>query len=104
MNPQVITENHHKYAAVEAILVVGDDDSGPVVVELVSATSSEADSGLGQGDKPNDIVQVDDTHLNVRAELGRGSTSRTYSFTYRATDGCGASSETTITVTVQPRR
>jgi hypothetical protein len=104
MNPATITENHHKYAEVEAITVIADDDSGPVTEELVSATSSEPDDGLGKGDKPNDIVQVDLHHFLVRAELGRDSTSRTYSFTYRATDGCGATDEATLTVTVQPRR
>jgi hypothetical protein len=104
MNPSQITENHHKYAAVQAVIVVADDDSGPVVVELVSAMSSEPDTGLGKGDKPNDIVQVDLYDFLVRAELGRDSTSRTYTFTYRATDGCGATAETSVTVTVVPRR
>ena len=104
MNPPSIVENHHKYAAVEVILLVADDDSGAVTVELVSATSSDPDDGLGKGDKPNDIVQVDLTHFLVRAELGRDSTSRTYTFAYRATDGCGAATETTVTLTVQPRR
>ena len=104
MNPPSIVENHHKYAAVEVILLVADDDSGPVTVELVSATSSDPDDGLGKGDKPNDILHVDLTHFLVRAELGRDSTSRTYSFTYRATDGCGVTAETTVTLTVQPRR
>jgi hypothetical protein len=104
MHPSTITENHHRYTEVNAILVVADDDSGPVTVELVSTASSEPDEGLGKGDKPNDIVQVDlDTFL-VRAELGRDSQSRTYSFTYRATDGCGLTDEATLTVTVQPRR
>jgi hypothetical protein len=104
MNPSSIVEKHHKYTAVEAITVVGDDDSGPVIVELLSAVSSEPDDGLGKGDKPNDIVQLDLTHFLVRAELGRDSESRTYTFTYRATDGCGATDETSITVTVLPRR
>jgi endo-1,4-beta-xylanase len=104
MNPSQVTDNHHKYIAVQAIILVADDDSGPVIVELVSATSSESDSGLGKGDKPNDIVQVDLYNFQVRAELGRDSTSRTYTFTYRATDGCNVATETSVTVTVLPRR
>jgi hypothetical protein len=104
VNPATITENHHKYAEVTVLLVVADDDSGPVTVELVSMASSDPDAGLGKGDKPNDIIQVDlDTFL-VRAELGRDSQIRTYTFTYRATDGCGLTDEATLTVTVQPRR
>jgi hypothetical protein len=104
MNPAEITENHHKYAAVQAIILVADDDSGPVVTELVGAVSSEPDSGLGKGDKPNDIMQVGLYEFQVRAELGRDSSTRTYTLTYRATDGCGVASETSVTVTVLARR
>jgi hypothetical protein len=104
MNPPEITENHHKYTAVQAIILVADDDSGPVVIELVGAVSSEPDTGLGKGDKPNDIVQVGLYDFLVRAELGRDSSSRTYTFTYRATDGCGVARETSVMVTVLGRR
>lgn len=102
---QFIARLNPAWAAMTAILVVADDDSGPVTVELVSTGSSDPDEGLGKGDKPNDIIQVDlDTFL-VRAELGKDSQIRTYSFTYRATDGwCGLTDEATLTVTVQPRR
>ena len=103
-NPPEITENHHKYTAVQAIILVADDDSGPVVIELIGAVSSEPDSGLGKGDKPNDIVQVGLYDFLVRAELGRDSSSRSYTFTYRATDGCGVARETSVTVTVLARR
>lgn len=101
--PSTITENNHKYVEITIYTVVGDDDTPPVTVELVGATSSEADQGLGRGDKPNDIVQVDEYHFLVRAEVGKGSAGRTYSFTYRATDGCGATDEYTATVTVEPQ-
>jgi hypothetical protein len=104
MNPAEITENHHKYTAAQAIIVVADDDSGPIVIELIGAVSSEPDSVLGKGDKPNDIVQVGLYDFLVRAELGRNSSSRTYTFTYRATDGCGVARETSMTVTVLARR
>ena len=103
MNPATLIENHHKYAPVEAIILIADDDSGPVTWELVSATSTEPDDGLGQGDKPVDIVPIDRTHFLVRAELGKGSAGRVYTFTYRATDGCGATAETSVAVTVEPR-
>lgn len=104
MNPATIAENNHKYVSVSAVIVSADDDSGPLTFDLVSAVSSEADAGLGQGDKPDDIVQVSFYDFLVRAELGKGTTSRTYTFTYRVTDGCGASAETSVTVTVEPRR
>jgi hypothetical protein len=103
MNPSTITENHHKYVAVQAVVAAADDDSPPTTIE-VTWTSSDPDTGLGKGDKPNDVVQVDLYDFLVRAELGRDGTPRTYTFTYRITDGCGAFDEATMTVAVQPRR
>src|SRR5690606_41834678 len=41
-------------------------DGDEVTVETV--TSSEADSGLGGGDEPNDIVVLDSDSLLLRAE------------------------------------
>ena len=103
MNPSTVTQNNHKYVAVQAVAPSADDDSPPWTIE-VTWTSSDPDVGLGKGDKPNDVVQVDLYNFLVRAELGKDGTPRTYTFTYRITDGCGAYDETTMTVTVQPRR
>ena len=103
MNPSTITENNHKYVAVEAVAPAADDNSPPWTT-TVSWTSSDPDAGLGKGDKPNDVVQVDLYNFLVRAELGKDGTPRIYTFTYRITDGCGLYDEAEMTVTVQPRR
>ena len=106
MSPASIVEDHHRYVAVHGVIPSADDDSPPWTF-TVGVASSEADEGLGKGDKPNDIVQVDPANIYdflVRAELGKNSTSRTYTFTYTITDGCGASASTSATVTVTPRR
>jgi hypothetical protein len=108
-----VAEEHHKYIDVAVFALIGDDDSPPMTLEVVSATSSEADDGLGRGDKPNDIVLLDPAiatdgsrvfHFLLRAEVGKGTDSRTYSITLRATDGCGASAESTALIVVQSQR
>lgn len=104
MNPATIIENNHKYVPVSAVIVSADDDSGPLTYDLVSAVSSDPDDGMGQGDKPDDVVQVSFYDFLVRAELGKGASSRSYTFTYRITDGCGVSAATSVTVTVEARR
>ncbi|HJR92982.1 MAG TPA: ExeM/NucH family extracellular endonuclease [Acidimicrobiia bacterium] len=59
--PSVLWPPNHKYRVVEL-------DADGATVEIQSATSSEADSGLGEDDLPNDIVLVDDDTLQLRAE------------------------------------
>ena len=60
-SPDSLWPPNHKYRAVEL-----SADGDQVTVETV--TSSEADSGLGGGDEPNDIVVVDSDSLLLRAE------------------------------------
>ncbi|NJD58053.1 MAG: DUF5011 domain-containing protein [Anaerolineae bacterium] len=63
-------------------------------------TSNEPDNGLGDGDKPNDIVILDTYTLLLRAErsgLGQG---RVYTITYQVTDACGNSTLASVTVRV----
>lgn len=66
-------------------------------MELVSIISSEADSGLGLDDLPNDIVIVDDTHFQLRAERF-SKAGRVYTITYMAFDPYG--NETVVSVEV----
>ena len=51
----------------------------------ISATSSEADSGLGDDDVPNDIV-ITDGELQLRAER-YAKAGRTYTISALVTDG-----------------
>lgn len=83
-----------------------DAGSGVVSVVLTSATSSEPDEGLGDGDFPNDIqgftVGTNDTTGQVRAERSGLGTGRTYSLTYSATDAAGNTSTCSAAIAVVP--
>ncbi|HYJ56595.1 MAG TPA: right-handed parallel beta-helix repeat-containing protein [Mycobacterium sp.] len=92
---------NHELSAV-TVAISASDDSGSVTVTLVSATSSQADSGLGRKDQPNDI-QGWDTGTDDRAGLLRAERfgqRRIYTLTYQATDPTGntATCQTTVTV------
>jgi parallel beta-helix repeat protein len=82
--------------------ISASDNSGSVVVTLVSVTSSQADSGLDKQDVPNDVqgwvTGTDDRSGYLRAE--RFGTTRTYTLTYRAADPSGNRARCRTTVTV----
>jgi predicted extracellular nuclease len=99
-SPNVLWPPNHKYVTVNITANVADDDDPQPVVELISATSSESDDGLGDGDTENDIQSVDGFTINLRAERGDKKAGRTYTLTYRATDGCGNSVDAQATVIV----
>jgi hypothetical protein len=98
VSPETLWPPNQKYRDVE-VTIVASDDSGSVMVELVSAVSSEADSGLGDGDLPDDIVVIDDTHFELRAER-YSLAGRTYTLTYRAYDAAGNETFASVEVVV----
>jgi hypothetical protein len=67
---------------------------------VLTASSSEPDSGLGDGDVPNDIVVVDLTHILLRAERSGRGTGRIYTLTVICTDAAGNRTTKTATVMV----
>ena len=78
--PNRLWPPNHKYRTVRV------SETGGATVEILSVTSSEADSGLGSDDKPNDIVIVSANKVKLRAE--RFSTDgRTYTISVKVTDG-----------------
>jgi hypothetical protein len=81
------------------ITVAADADPNPVI-SLVSVTSNEPDNGIEDGDKPNDIVIVDEFNFKLRAERCGTCTGRIYTITYQVIDACGNSTITSATVTV----
>jgi hypothetical protein len=93
---------NHKLVPISVDVSVSDAESGPAGFTLVSVTSSQADSGLGTGDVPNDIqawdVATADTSGRLRAE--RFSRARTYTLTYEGRDveGNTAICEATVSV------
>lgn len=80
-----------------------DEQSGPGLIELVSVTSSEPDSGLDPDDQAGDILKFDvgtaDTEGVLRAEAF--TKDRVYTLTYRGTDAAGNASICKTTVTVE---
>ena len=67
-------------------LSAGDGTGTSYEVDAVDGVSSEADSGLGRFDRPNDIVIDDDGDLRVRAEVF-GCPFRTYTIDTSASGG-----------------
>lgn len=85
---------NHKLVAVSFLVSATDALSGASgTVTLVSATSSEPDNGLGDGDQPNDLqgwtVGSADVSGFVRAERSGRGAGRVYSFRYETHDAAG---------------
>lgn len=100
VTPDVLWPPNHKMVDVEATVTASDSAGSAPTVTLVGVVSNEPDNGLGDGDTPNDIVIVDNTHVQLRAERAGGGSGRVYTITYTATDNCGNTTEVEATVTV----
>jgi hypothetical protein len=96
----VLWPPNHKYVTVQATLAPSDDADPNPAITLLSVTSDEPDSGTGSGDKPNDIVIVDDDTFKLRAERAGNGDGRIYTITYQVTDACGNSATYSAIVTV----
>jgi hypothetical protein len=96
----------HQLEAVNASVSARDDMSGIDSIVLTSITSSEPDTGLGDGDHPNDIQGAEhdtpDTSFMLRAERAGTASGRTYTITYTATDKAGNKTTTSVT-SIVPR-
>lgn len=69
------------------VFVFGYDNRfAPLHAAITDVVSSEADSGLGRGDRPNDIVVLGERLALLRAER-YSRDGRTYTITVRLTDG-----------------
>ena len=89
---------------VQAEVVDACSPPGSIQPQLVSATSHEPDTGLGDGDTENDIQGADlgtpDGNLQLRAERSGGGSGRVYTVTVRCTDDSGNSATKNVTVSV----
>ena len=99
-SPNELWPANHKYVTVKTTVKASDNADPNPAWKLVSVTSSEPDNGLGDGDTANDIVTVDSTTFQLRAERSGTGTGRIYTITYQATDACGNSTTAATTVTV----
>jgi Tol biopolymer transport system component len=104
VSPARLWPPNHSLAAIAASVQVSDDRDQNPVVELVSITSDEPDSGGGDGDLPNDIqgaaFATDDRSFLLRAERHESGDGRVYTITYRATDQAGNATLATAVVRV----
>lgn len=104
LDQPVLKVPNHKMVTIHATLNYSDEESGIQSVKLDSITSNEPDSGLDNGDQPNDIQNAsfgtEDTSLDLRAERSGTGTGRVYTITYTATDKAGNSTTQIATVTV----
>ena len=102
--PASLKANNSKLATITTTVTVTDNagGSGAAGFTLVSVSSSEADSGVGNRDQPLDIqgwtIGTADTTGQLRQE--RFAASRVYTLTYQGRDNAGntASCQATITV------
>jgi predicted extracellular nuclease len=86
VDPEFMWPPNHKMRDVMTT-ITASDDSGTVTVTLMSVTSSE-DDVTTPGDKADDIVIVDDTTFELRAER-YSNEGRIYTITYEAADPYG---------------
>ncbi len=102
LSPETLWSPNHKLVTITATILTSDQCSIPSVV-LQSIVSSEADSGLGVDDLPNDIqgaaFGTNDQSFEVRAER-YSKDGRKYTVRYQATDSSGNSRQATAQVTV----
>lgn len=104
VSPSVLWPPNHQMVPVTAVVNVTDTNSGPAGFTLTSITSSEADNGLGDGDRPHDIqgfiVGTSRTSGQLRAERSGLGGGRIYTLTYTGRDVAGNSATCAATVTV----
>ncbi len=99
VTPDELWPPNHKYVNVTASVTATDDTDPSPTIQLVSVTSNEPDQAE-PGDKPNDIVILDDFHFQLRAErLGNGN-GRVYTITYSVSDAAGNVTVKSAEVTV----
>jgi predicted extracellular nuclease len=100
VNPAMLWPPNHQYTTVVAMVEALDNFDPNPTITLVSITSNEPDNGLGDGDKPDDIVILDAFTFLLRAERSGLGVGRVYTITYQVTDACGNSTLASVTVSV----
>lgn len=96
---QYLWPPNHKMVPV-VLTVVARDNCGPVKTRIVSATSSQPDSGLDNTDIANDWKIVAPLTINLRSERIPQSAPRIYTITVEAKDMAGNITLGTTTVNV----
>jgi hypothetical protein len=103
LNRYALWPPNHKMADIVATVMVEDICDSMPTFELVGIASNEDDNGLGDGDFSNDIQITGPqpvTEFALRSERMGGGDGRVYSILYRATDACGNTADSLVTVMV----
>lgn len=100
-SPNALAPPNHKMRFVTVSVSASDNCDPLPVSKILSVTSSEADSGTGDGDLPNDIQNINGLTVNLRAERSGSGKGRTYTITVQCMDASGNASTKTTTVTVK---
>ena len=99
MPPSGCTLSPPRHQMVQVATITASDSGSGIASLGVTATSSEADSGVGGGDLPGDIV-ISDGVVHLRAERAPSGKGRTYTIFATATDIAGHATSLTATCTV----
>jgi len=101
-SPSTLFPPNHRYVKVTTTVTASDSVDPSPTITFVSATSNEPDNAPGDadGNTVNDVVKVNDTTFNLRAERSETGTGRIYTITYLATDACGNRQPASTTVRV----
>jgi hypothetical protein len=100
VSPDLLWPPNHKYVNVEVTLNASDNVDPNPAVQLVSVTSNEPDNGVGDGNTTNDIVVLDDYHMNLRSERSGTGDGRYYTINYEVTDASGNATSASTSVFV----
>jgi hypothetical protein len=104
LSPGLLWPPEHSLIEVKAGIHARDTCDPHPSVSLMSVSSSEADHGLGDGDKPDDVqgcdLGTDDRKFMVRAERSESGKGRTYTAEYVAKDASGNSLKAATGVSV----
>jgi hypothetical protein len=98
--PNSLWPPNHQLVTVTVSVTTTDTCSPTVTNQIVSVTSNEPDDGLGDGDMPNDIQNINGLTVQLRAERSGKGSGRIYTITVSGTDASGNTATSTVTVTV----
>jgi hypothetical protein len=96
-SPGTLWPPNNKFIAVTLSAQIADGGSGPAGYQLVSVTTSE---GLASSESRGFTLGTNDTAGELRAARSGSGSGRTYTLTYRASDGAGNTATCSAIVTV----